>query len=118
MKIKKTNQNLVNLINVLIENGYKKDAMIWVAVAKRLAKPTRRMAEVNISKINRYTKKGDTIVVPGKVLGCGDLDHSVLVSAFKFSESAKSKIEKTGKTMTIEELMKKNPKGTGVKVMG
>lgn len=118
MKIQKTNPNLVNLINVLIKNGYERNAMIWVAVAKRLAKPTRRMAEVNISKINRYTKKGDTVVVPGKVLGCGNLDHSVVVSAFKFSKSAKEKIEKIGKVMTIEELMKKNPKGKGVKIMG
>jgi large subunit ribosomal protein L18e len=74
---------------------------------------------VNISRINRHTKAGDTVVVPGKVLGAGNLDHPVTVAAFKFSKQAKEKILKTGGAcVTIEELIERNPKGSLVRVIG
>jgi len=57
-------------------------------------------------------------VVPGKVLGAGVLDHKVTVAAFAFSQSARERIDAVGKTLSIEELLKKNPKGTGIKLMG
>jgi large subunit ribosomal protein L18e len=58
-------------------------------------------------------------VVPGKVLGAGKIDHPVNVAAFAFSEQARSKILRTkGKCLSILDLMKKNPKGTNVKIIG
>ncbi|MFQ5892245.1 MAG: 50S ribosomal protein L18e [Candidatus Methanofastidiosia archaeon] len=116
-KLKKTNPNLVKLIEDLMNFGYKNKSMIWVYIAKRLAKPSRRMPEVNISKLNRFTKEGEIVLIPGKVLGSGNLDHSLTVSAFKFSKNAEKKIKEKGKIVEIPELMKKNPKGTHVKVM-
>ena len=47
---------------------------------------------MNLSKINRYTEKNDTIVVPGKILASGTLDHAVTVAAFGASEKAKEKL--------------------------
>ena len=50
-----------------------------------LSKSRSHRAEVNVGKIGKLTKKGDTIVVPGKVLGTGAIDHSVTVAAEKYS---------------------------------
>ncbi|MBN3037540.1 MAG: 50S ribosomal protein L18e [Candidatus Diapherotrites archaeon] len=63
---------------------------------KRLGKSRRNRAEVNIGKINKNTKQGETIVVPGKVLAEGALDHAVTVAAMSFSKNAVQKIEKAG----------------------
>jgi len=117
-ELRKTNPNLTHLIQTLLEKGYKTQAPIWVAVAKRLAAPTRRLAEVNVHKIDRLTSDGDVVVVPGKVLGTGSLNHKVTVGAFRFSHSARAKINEKGSAITIEELMEKNPKGTSVRIMG
>jgi large subunit ribosomal protein L18e len=69
--------------------------------------------------LNRYTKEGETVVVPGKVLGAGKMDHPIYVAAFAFSERARLKILKAkGKCLSILELVKRNPKGTNVKIIG
>ncbi|EHP87780.1 50S ribosomal protein L18e [Methanotorris formicicus Mc-S-70] len=118
MKIKATNPKLVELIKVLKEESYKNNAKIWKDIARRLAKPARNRAEVNVSKINRYTKEGDVVIVPGKVLGAGAISHKVTVAAFAFSKTAKEIIESVGgRCITIEELIKENPKGSKVKIM-
>ena len=92
---------------------------IWRDLAERLSKPRRSRIEVNLSRINRYTEEGEVVVVPGKVLGAGDLEHSVTVAAFKFSRNAKEKIEKSGgRAISIEELMLEVPRGSGVRIMG
>lgn len=115
MAIRKTNNLLIELVEELKKTGTSKKAAIWKTVAEELLKPTRRMREVNLNKINRVTKENDTIVVPGKVLGSGNLDHKVNVYAFNFSESAKQKL---GSSLSIQELLKKNPKGSGVRIIG
>ncbi len=47
------------------------------------------------------------------------LRHPVTVAAFEFSARAKEKIKTArGKYLTIDELVKKNPKGSNVKVVG
>lgn len=59
------------------------------------------------------------MVVPGKVLGAGKMDHPIHVAAFAFSDQARQKILKAkGKCLSILELAKKNPKGTNVKIIG
>jgi len=88
-------------------------------VADRLSCSRRRSIAVNISRLNRYTKDGETVVVPGKVLGAGKMDHPIHVAAFAFSEGARLKILKAkGKCLSILELTEKNPKGTNVKIIG
>jgi large subunit ribosomal protein L18e len=117
-KLMATNPRIVELVQDLKVESYKNDAKIWKDIAKRLSKPARKRAEVNISKINRYTEDGYVVIIPGKVLGAGKLGHKVTVAAFSFSESAKKAIEEAGgKCMTIEELIKENPKGSLVKIM-
>jgi len=102
----------------LIENLNKVDTPIWKEVARKLSNPSRSRVEVNLSHINRNTEKNDIVVVPGIVLASGELNKPINVAAWKFSSSAKEKIKKSkGKCLTIEELVEKNPKGAGVKIL-
>jgi len=118
-KLKATNPELLNLIRLLKKKAKETRSRIWRDVAERLSVSRRRRIAVNVSRINRYTKKGEVVVVPGKVLGAGKLEHSVTVAAFTFSKTAKDKILKAkGKCLSIPELIKKNPKGSKIKIIG
>ncbi|MBI4448053.1 50S ribosomal protein L18e [Candidatus Woesearchaeota archaeon] len=113
-----TNIHFKRLINELGKLSKKEQSALWGRVADDLSKSTRRRREVNIYRINKYSKDGDTVIVPGKVLGVGEIGHAVTVAAWNFSEIARKKITKKGKVMPIQELMKKNPKGEGVRLLG
>jgi len=114
----KTNPRYSVLISTLKEASRNTGAGVWREIAKRLEAPSNNYAEVNISKINRYAREGDIILVPGKVLGSGLIDQSVSVAALNFSASAVNKITgANGKCMTIEELVVSNPKGSQVRIL-
>jgi large subunit ribosomal protein L18e len=114
----KTNPRLSNLISLLKNTSRENEANVWRDIADRLEGPARNYAEVNLSKINRYAANGDTIIVPGKVLGSGVLDLSVTVAALNFSASASEKIRiANGECMSIEELVSANPSGSRVRVL-
>ena len=66
---KTTNPELIQLISLLKKESREKQAGIWLDVAEHLSKPSRQRIAVNLSKINRNTKRSDVIVVPGKILG-------------------------------------------------
>lgn len=118
VKIRRTNPILRKQIRYLYKAYKTYGAPIWKAVAERLNVRRRDMVEVNLMKINKLTKENDQIVVPGKVLGFGFLEHPVIIAAYAFSKSAKDKIEKVnGKCLTYEELINLNPKGTNVKII-
>ena len=58
-------------------------------------------------------------MVPGKVLGSGALQHSVVVAALSFSTGAKERIEQAkGKALTIEQLLQQKPKAKDLKLLG
>jgi large subunit ribosomal protein L18e len=115
---KSTNPELIQLIRFLKKQGREKEAAIWRDVAEQLAKTRQQRAAVNLSRINRHTKKGDTVVVPGKLLGAGELNHSVSVAAFGASEKAKEKLAAAkAKYLSILELVEKNPTGANVKII-
>ena len=113
------NPTRLDLVRRLEKAARKQDSKIWGRVALELSKVRKNRREVNLHKINLKTAKGDKIVVPGKVLGSGDIRHEVEVAAFNFSESAVKKIEKAGgKAVPLNELLKKNPDGSGLKIIG
>jgi large subunit ribosomal protein L18e len=115
---KSTNPELIQLIRFLKKQARETQANIWLDVAEYLAKPSRQRIAVNLSRINRYTEKKEVIVVPGKVLGTGTLNHPVTVAAFDASEKAKEKLaEAKAKYLSIPELVKENPKGANVKII-
>ncbi len=114
-----TNPHLRKLINFLRLKSKELKAPIWKVVAEKLEKPTRQRIEVNLSGVERYVKENETIVVPGVVLGTGILTKKLTIAAWRFSRSAKKKIEKIGgKAISIKELVEKNPKGNNVRIMG
>lgn len=114
-----TNQQLKELVKDLKSESYKQKAAIWRRVALDLEKPTRSRRVVNLSRLNRFTKENEIVIVPGKVLGAGALNHGLTIAAFAFSQSAKEQIEgANGKCITIQELVKQNPSGKNIKIIG
>ena len=114
-----TNIVLQELIQGLRKESASSKAGLWSRLANDLEKSTRNRRVVNISRIARNTKPNETVVVPGKVLGSGNLPHSIVVAAWAFSDVAKERIEKAkGKAITITELLKNKPKVSEVKILG
>ena len=108
-----TNPNLKRLIRALRTASNKQDVAIWDKVATELERQTRSRREVDVNRLSRVTKAKETVVVPGKVLATGDINHDVTVAAWRFSEAAKKKV----KAISIEELLKQNPKGKDGKIV-
>ncbi len=118
-KSRATNQELTELVRSLKKQSRESRVDLWRYVADRLACFRRGRTAVNLSLLNRYTNEGETVAVPGKVLGAGEIDHPINVAAFAFSDQARLKILRAeGNCLSILDLMSKNPKGTGVKVLG
>lgn len=113
-----TNYQLKLLIEELEKKYLESKVKLWGRLAKDLKKPTRQRRIVNIYKIEKGAREGETVVVPGKVLNLGELNKKVKVAAFSFSKAAEEKIRKVGEVMSIEELMKKNPEGKKVRILG
>ena len=113
-----TNPILKELIENLKKKSIETRNNFLKNIAEKLNKPRRQRVEVNLAHIERHTKKGETVVVPGVVLGYGELSKPVTISAWKFSKPAKQKIEKSkGKAISIEELVNKNPRGSKVRIL-
>ena len=118
VKSNKTNPNLVVLIQHLKDASRTNEAPVWRDIALRLEGPARNWAEVNVGKLNRFASENETVVVPGKLLGAGEIEKKVTVAAYRSSGQAKDKIEKAGgRNMSIEELVATNPKGSKVRIM-
>ena len=114
-----TNENLSRLVKELKTLSYNENAKLWKRVATDLSKSTRNRRIVNLTKIDKFTKEGEQIIIPGKVLGAGELNHKLDIAAFSFSDSSIEKIEEAnGKVLSIEELMKLNPKGKNIRIIG
>jgi len=114
-----TNPLLISLVQELKKKSMEEKVGIWKRVAEDLEKPTRQRRIVNLYSIDKHTKDGEFVVVPGKVLGTGEISKKVNVAAFSFSQSALDKISKFGgKALSIQELMKQNGKGKDVRVLG
>ena len=114
---KKTDPQIERLISDLKRISRERSVPLWRDIAQRLEKPRRHYAEVNLSKINRYSAENDTVIVPGKVLSAGTIEKPVTIAALGFSKRAYEKISSTGKCVSIEELIETNPKGSGVKII-
>lgn len=113
-----TNPILKALIEDLKKRSIEEQSNFLKDMAEKLNKPRRQRIEVNIAHIERYAKKNETIIVPGIVLGYGELTKPVTISAWKFSKPAKEKIKNSkGKAISIEELVNKNSRGTNVRIL-
>ena len=106
---------LQRLIAVLEMAARKNKAPVWASAAKRLSSSTRQRAAVNLNMLSRLSKADTVMLVPGKVLSLGAPDKKFTVAAYAYSKAALVKLHATGcKVLTIDELLKENPKGTKV----
>jgi large subunit ribosomal protein L18e len=113
---KSPNPNLQSLLQSLQVAG--REVALWKKIHKDLSRPTRSRSCVNLYKVSKYARDGETIVVPGKVLAVGELDKPVTIAALNCSNSAKQKIlNAKGQVISINELLLKNPKGQKVRVL-
>ena len=103
-----------------VKNAYKKNkAPIWLTVGDMLEKRGSRRVEVNLSRIAKNTASGSVVVVPGKVLGSGTIDHKITLCAFTLSQSAAKKIiDAGGKIVSMKEFVEKFPEGSKVTIIG
>ncbi|WP_299279523.1 50S ribosomal protein L18e [Halovenus sp.] len=113
----KTNPRLNSLIADLKSAARNSEGDVWSDVADRLEKPRRTHAEVNLGRIERYAQDGETVVVPGKVLGSGVLQKEVTVAAVDFSGTAETKIDQVGDTMKLETALEQHEDGSNVRVI-
>ena len=112
------NPELNETIATLKRKGRQNKAPIWLRVADFLGKPKRTRIAVNVSRIARNTQKGDVIAVPGKVLSAGSINHVIHVGAFRFSQTARAKIQKAGGSCTsLNKLADDHPKGSKVRIL-
>ncbi|MFX1497457.1 MAG: 50S ribosomal protein L18e [Promethearchaeota archaeon] len=101
----------------LIRDLWKTKRRIWRQISKKLSGPRKNRIEANLHRINKKTKESDVIVVPGKVLGNGELEHKITIACLTCSKPARKKIENSGsKVISIEELLQQNPEGRDVKI--
>lgn len=109
---RKTNPDLVKTV---IES--KKNSK-WIEVSALLSGLSNERAILNLNAIDKNSKEGETIVVPGKVLSMGELNKKIKIVAFSASKSAIEKINKNGSTFTtILEEIKLNPEAKGIKIL-
>ncbi len=94
------------LLKEIIEKFRRKRENYYKAIVEKLERSTRQRIEANIIKLDKLCKKGEAVVVPGVVLGNGEITKPVTVYAWRFSATAKEKIEKAGgKALPIEKLL-------------
>jgi large subunit ribosomal protein L18e len=118
-QIRKTNPQLISLIQDLKKTAFEQDAPIWKDIALRLEKPIRNWPVVNLDHINRYLGEKEIGLIPGKVLSAGDLSKKVSIAAWDFSERAREKIKNAGgNAFSIQQLMQDNPKGKDIRILG
>jgi large subunit ribosomal protein L18e len=103
-----------NLRKIIVKLRKTKDRQM-MDIAKHLKKSRRRKRAVNISRLEKLSRKQATFIVPGKVLGIGEIRKSINVYAWTFSKTAKQKIQNAGgHALSLDDLLKDKPKARTV----
>ncbi len=110
---------LKRLIALCEKTARKDKAPIWARVAELLSKPTRRRIEVNLNALAKHAPNAKVAaVVPGKILSLGKIGKPFAVSAFRVSKPAAAKLAAANcRVVPLEELVSKNPKGSGIVIV-
>ena len=103
----------------LERHSKKSKQRIWSDASEAVLASRKNRPEVNVSDISRNSKDGAKILVPGKVLGLGAIDHKVTVGAFSFSKDARAKIKASGGScLSVREFMDSNVSVRDVLLLG
>ena len=106
------------LINKQMRNKRNPELVETIFLAKKanpeiagiLSGPTRKRVALNLDEINKESKEGEVIIIPGKILGNGNIDSGkkLKIIALSFSVSAEEKLDKAkiGFSLIKEELEK------------
>jgi large subunit ribosomal protein L18e len=114
-----TNQVVVQMAKELKLASKKNNAPIWSRLAELALKPSSARRTINIGQIDKFVKDNDVIVVPGKILGTGNISHKITLCSFSISTSgAKKVLQSGGKIFSFSELIKSHPTGKGVIIIG
>lgn len=98
--------------------GFREKSNFLIKLADELSRPSRLRAEANVSKLELACGAKEDVIIPGKLLADGTLTKPLTVACLGASETARKKIEGAGgKIISIEQLIEKNPKGTGVRIV-
>ena len=80
---------------------------MWQRVHRLVEVPARKRIAVNLSKIERNTKEGDNVIVPGKVLSNGTIKHKVNITAMEFSSGALTSLKEANcKVVSLKDMIK------------
>jgi large subunit ribosomal protein L18e len=91
---------------------------LWRRIAIELMKPRRQRAEVNLYKIEKYVNDGDVVIIPGKLLGDGELTKKVTVIALAASKQSLEKLRASGSTfISLYDVTGKEIEGKRVWIM-
>ena len=83
MKVRQKNPVLKKMIE---DFSRRSDTGFWKALADGMNRPHRNCYEMNLDRLEKFAKAKDIIVVPGVVLGKGEITKPVSVAAVKFSD--------------------------------
>ncbi len=90
----------------------------WMEVGQLISMPRRKRISVNLDFIDKESKAGETVIVPGKVLSQGELSKKIKLVALNFSKTAEEKLSKAKiEYSKISSEIKKNPDAKGIKVL-
>ena len=113
-----TNQVVIHMAKELKVASKKNKAPIWSRLAEMALKPTRARNVLNLGQLDKFVNDNDIVVVPGKVLGTGNISHKITLCSFSISSSgAKKIVQSGGKIIDVTQLIKNNPTGKGVKII-
>ncbi len=109
---RKTNEELVKTII----SAKKKDS--WKELAHKISIPRRKRTDLNLNEINFLASDDDLVVVPGKVLGMGNIEKKIKISALGYSENAKKKLKQAKIEFNfLNEEIKSNPNAKKIKIL-
>ena len=113
------NQLVLLMAKELKRASKKNEAPIWARLADLALKPSSSRRVVNLTKIDKITKEGDVLFVPGKVLGTGNMSHKITLCSFSISTVAAKKITQSGgNILKFPDIIEKFPTGKGVTIIG
>ena len=114
-----TNQVVIQMAKELKVASKKNKAPIWLKLAEMALKPSKTKRVVNLGQIDRHVSDNDIVIVPGKVLGTGNISHKITLCSFSISTTgAKKVLQSGGKIIGVSQMIKNNPTGKGVKIIG
>lgn len=106
---KKRNPEIIETINIAKKNGL-------LELAKRISASKSQYTNLNLDQLSNL--KGNKIMVVGNVLGYGEINKKINISAIKFSKQAIQKLEKANcKISNIREEIVKNNKLKDVEII-